>query len=120
MIIAFRFVLQRQQRGKLTAVFVQSVLIFSFHLQENIKPEIRYPPMRDALNATGVPIFFSMCEWGVDNPYEWAPTVGNSWRSTGDISDNWKRSVVSTKKNKFPAENTHADDTVFTGLEKSA
>ncbi len=24
-------------------------------------PEIRYPPMRDALNATGRPIFFSMC-----------------------------------------------------------
>ncbi len=25
------------------------------------KPEVRYPPMRDALNATGRPIFFSMC-----------------------------------------------------------
>ncbi len=24
-------------------------------------PEVRYPPMRDALNATGRPIFFSMC-----------------------------------------------------------
>jgi len=34
-------------------------------------------------------ILFSMCEWGVDNPASWATTVGNSWRTTGDISDNW-------------------------------
>ena len=30
---------------------------------DNISPKIRYPPMRDALTATGAPIFFSMCEW---------------------------------------------------------
>jgi len=52
-------------------------------------PEKRYPVMRDALNATGRDIFFSMCEWGVDNPATWAPAVGNSWRTTGDIGDNW-------------------------------
>ncbi len=55
--------------------------------------------MRDALNATGVPIFFSMCEWGVDNPYEWAPAVGNSWRSTGDIGDNWKSMMANIHMN---------------------
>jgi len=55
----------------------------------NTPPEQRYPVMRDALNDTGRPIFFSMCEWGVDNPATWAPLVGNSWRTTGDISDNW-------------------------------
>lgn len=52
-------------------------------------PMVRYPVMRDALNATGHLIFFSMCEWGVDNPATWAPAVGNSWRTTGDISDSW-------------------------------
>jgi len=57
---------------------------------DDSKPEVRYPVMRDALNATGRPIFYSMCEWGVDNPASWAPEVGNSWRTTGDISDNWK------------------------------
>lgn len=36
---------------------------------------VRYPVMRDALNATGRQIFFSMCEWGVDNPATWAPEV---------------------------------------------
>ena len=53
------------------------------------KPETRYPVMRDSLNATGRPIFYSMCEWGVDNPATWAGNVGNSWRTTPDISDNW-------------------------------
>jgi len=57
---------------------------------DGTKPEVRYPPMGDALNASGRPIFFSMCEWGVDQPALWAPNVGNSWRTTGDISDNWK------------------------------
>lgn len=55
----------------------------------NINPETRYPVMRDALNKTGKSIFYSMCEWGQDNPATWAPLVGNSWRTTGDISDNW-------------------------------
>ncbi|CAF3315848.1 unnamed protein product [Rotaria socialis] len=53
-------------------------------------PEVRYPVMRDALNASGRSIFYSMCEWGVDKPALWAPNVGNSWRTTGDISDKWK------------------------------
>ena len=53
------------------------------------KPETRYPVMRDALNATGRPIFFSMCEWGVDLPAGWVREVGNSWRTTIDIEDTW-------------------------------
>eukprot|EP01137_Pigoraptor_chileana_P021820 Opistho-2@86001 len=52
-------------------------------------PEKRYPVMRDALNKTGRPIFFSMCEWGVDDPAKWSAAVGNSWRTTGDIEDTW-------------------------------
>ncbi|XP_056169432.1 alpha-galactosidase 3-like isoform X2 [Syzygium oleosum] len=54
-----------------------------------IKPEERYPPMRDALNATGRTIFYSLCEWGVDDPALWAGKVGNSWRTTDDINDSW-------------------------------
>lgn len=45
--------------------------------------------MRDALNATGRPILFSMCEWGINNPGAWAPEVANSWRTTPDIRDEW-------------------------------
>ena len=54
-------------------------------------PEVRYPIMSLALNESGRSIFFSMCEWGTDDPAYWAPYVGNSWRTTGDISDNWAR-----------------------------
>ena len=50
----------------------------------------RYTVMRDALNKTGRHIFYSMCSWGVDDVSTWGKDVGNSWRTTGDISDNWK------------------------------
>jgi len=46
-----------------------------------------YGQIRDALNATGRPIFFSLCGWN----YWYAPvgyTLGNSWRIDGD-GDNW-------------------------------
>ena len=49
----------------------------------------RYTAMRDALAATGRPIVYSICEWGVNDPWTWAGSVGNLWRTTGDISDNW-------------------------------
>ncbi|XP_051142878.1 alpha-galactosidase 3-like [Andrographis paniculata] len=54
-----------------------------------IDPEKRYPPMRDALNASGRTMFYSLCEWGVHDPAVWAGKVGNSWRTTNDINDSW-------------------------------
>ncbi|KAJ8537201.1 hypothetical protein K7X08_035602 [Anisodus acutangulus] len=48
-----------------------------------------YPPMRNALNATGRTIFYALCEWGVDDPALWAGKIGNSWRTTDDINDTW-------------------------------
>ncbi|XP_041025135.1 alpha-galactosidase 3 [Juglans microcarpa x Juglans regia] len=54
-----------------------------------IKPEERYPPMRDALNGTGRTIFYSICDWGEDDPALWAGKLGNSWRTTDDINDSW-------------------------------
>jgi len=55
-----------------------------------LPPKFRYPRMRDALNKTGRPIYYSLCEWGQDDPWDWAADVGNSWRTTGDISDKWE------------------------------
>jgi len=60
----------------------------------NLPPQPRYEAMRDALNATGRPIFFSICNWGWDHPETWAGPVGNSWRTTTDINDGW-HSVLS-------------------------
>jgi alpha-galactosidase len=52
-----------------------------------------YSNMRDALYAAGRPIVFSICEWGTSKPWEWAGTVGNLWRTTGDISDSWNSMI---------------------------
>ncbi|CAN4102374.1 unnamed protein product [Withania somnifera] len=54
-----------------------------------LPPQKRYPPMRDALNATGRSIFYALCEWGIDDPALWAGQIGNSWRTTDDINDTW-------------------------------
>jgi len=49
----------------------------------------RYTAMHDALEQTGRPIVYSICEWGQSQPWEWAADVGHLWRTTGDITDNW-------------------------------
>ena len=56
-------------------------------------PEVRYPVMRDALLKQNRPIFYSMCEWGVNDPAKWAAPVGNSWRTTGDIFNSWNSMI---------------------------
>ena len=49
-----------------------------------------YQKMSDALKATGRPIVFSLCQYGWDSTWEWAPALGgNSWRTTGDINAHW-------------------------------
>jgi alpha-galactosidase len=51
-----------------------------------------YQKMNEALKATGRPIVFSLCQYGWDAVWEWAPSVGgNMWRTTGDINDHWDR-----------------------------
>ncbi|MGD0731478.1 MAG: glycoside hydrolase family 27 protein [Terracidiphilus sp.] len=51
-----------------------------------------YDKMNKALKATGRPIVFSLCQYGWDASWEWAPSVGgNLWRTTGDISPHWDR-----------------------------
>jgi alpha-galactosidase len=56
---------------------------------EGLDAKTQYTKFRDALAASGRPIVFSICEWGSNAPWEWAPAVGNLWRTTGDISDRW-------------------------------
>ncbi|KAI4115226.1 MAG: hypothetical protein LQ338_007887 [Usnochroma carphineum] len=51
----------------------------------------RYNAMSEALNKTGRPIFYSMCNWGRDYPWNWAQTMANSWRMSGDVYDSFDR-----------------------------
>lgn len=57
---------------------------------EGIDPVDRYPKMTRALMNAGRPIFFSLCDWGDQHPATWGYQVGNSWRTTADIQDNWE------------------------------
>ena len=51
-----------------------------------------YVKMANALRTTGRPIVFSLCQYGWDAPWEWAPELGgNLWRTTGDITPRWDR-----------------------------
>ena len=51
-----------------------------------------YEKMHQALVATGRPIVFSMCQYGLNNVWHWGPEVGgNLWRTTGDINDHYSR-----------------------------
>ncbi len=56
---------------------------------EGLDPEVQYVKFRDAIAAASHPIVFSLCNWGVKAPWRWGAKTGNSWRTTGDISDNW-------------------------------
>jgi alpha-galactosidase len=51
-----------------------------------------YEKMDKALKATGRPIVFSLCQYGWDAVWEWAPALGgNLWRTTDDINPHWDR-----------------------------
>ncbi|OJT12590.1 Alpha-galactosidase [Trametes pubescens] len=51
----------------------------------------RFNNMSRALNATGRPILYSMCNWGEDGPWNFAVDIANSWRISGDIHDDFDR-----------------------------
>ena len=68
-------------------------LKYDWCFTDDINPKGAYILMRDALAATGRPIFFSMCEWGTSQPWLWASEVGNSWRSTGDIGVSFRENI---------------------------
>ena len=71
-----------------------------------------YITMARALQATGRPILFSLCEWGNHQPWLWADGVGEMYRATGDITANfdkdkhmgsWTALSVMTIVDKMPA-----------------
>jgi len=76
---------------------------------DNTPAEVEIGIMRDALNASGRPIFFSICgthqqvvmcfiyifslEGGAGGD-ALATTLGNSWRTTTDIQDYWSSMIA--------------------------
>jgi Alpha galactosidase A/Alpha galactosidase C-terminal beta sandwich domain len=60
---------------------------------ENLDPAVQYAEIARAIARaeaiTGHRLYFSICEWGKNSPWTWAPDVGGSpadiWRTSGDI-----------------------------------
>jgi alpha-galactosidase len=58
-----------------------------------------YQKMGDALEASGRPIVYSLCEYGMGEVEKWGPEVGgNLWRTTGDIRDEWESMIANVEK----------------------
>ena len=59
-------------------------------VQLGLTPSTQYAQVRDSISKataqTGHPMAFSVCEWGVADPWNWGPSTGNSWRTSNDIS----------------------------------
>lgn len=56
---------------------------------QGLDQQTMYTTMRNALLLSGRPMVFSICEWGSSKPWLWAQSVGNLWRTSGDIADAW-------------------------------
>eukprot|EP00929_Paragymnodinium_shiwhaense_P065002 TRINITY_DN32633_c0_g1_i1.p1 TRINITY_DN32633_c0_g1~~TRINITY_DN32633_c0_g1_i1.p1 ORF type:complete len:453 (+),score=99.34 TRINITY_DN32633_c0_g1_i1:38-1360(+) len=68
-------------------------------------PEDTYPKMAAALNKTGRPIHFNLCEWGKDDPFKWAPKIAQSWRATYDHTGVWSSTKeIIEQRSKIPKE----------------
>ena len=83
-----------------------------YHMGRFGTPKIsfdRYKVMWDAINATGRPMLYSLCNWGEDYSHtvsitmntinldtslitlQWGMSIANSWRMSGDIYDSFSR-----------------------------
>ncbi|MCR4409138.1 MAG: NPCBM/NEW2 domain-containing protein [Candidatus Saccharicenans sp.] len=57
---------------------------------EGKDPRVAYKKFGEAISRAPRDIVFSICNWGVEKPWEWGESVGgNLWRTTGDITDTW-------------------------------
>ncbi|KAK1830493.1 glycoside hydrolase superfamily [Podospora conica] len=59
------------------------------YTNRGVKSYEYYPVMRDALERTGRPVLYSICQWGRDEVWKWGRGVGNLWRVTEDITNDW-------------------------------
>lgn len=61
--------------------------------KEKLDPAVQYAEIARAIEKvqaqTGHRLYFSICEWGKNSPWTWAPNVGGApadiWRTSGDI-----------------------------------
>ncbi|KAL0959538.1 hypothetical protein HGRIS_011251 [Hohenbuehelia grisea] len=66
----------------------------------------RYTRMADAIadlakTSGKPPMILSLCEWGRAEPWLWGRTLGQSWRTTGDIEPTWEAITAIINQNSF-------------------
>lgn len=63
--------------------------------KENLDPAVQYAEISRAISRaeviTGHRLYYSICNWGKQSPWTWAPNIGgvtaDIWRTSGDIVD---------------------------------
>ncbi|KAL0065476.1 hypothetical protein AAF712_007540 [Marasmius tenuissimus] len=56
----------------------------------------------DLAKSTGrEPILFSLCQWGREQPWLWARRLGQTWRTTDDVSEGWSSIASIINENSF-------------------
>lgn len=57
--------------------------------KEKLNAKNAYQAISDSIKKataqTGRPMVFSVCNWGVDDPWNWAPSFSTMWRTSTDI-----------------------------------
>jgi len=59
------------------------------HLNDGILAVESFTKMSNALKASGRDIVFSISEYGLFKPHEWAPEITQLWRTTDDLFARW-------------------------------
>ena len=67
----------------------------------------RYTAMQNAIAATGRPMVFSLCNWGEEDVASWGGSVGNLWRTTGDINASYASMLSNFHQNVTLAAGAH-------------
>lgn len=60
------------------------------HLNDGLLAKETFSKMARELNRTGREIVYSISEYGLFNPHEWAPEFTQMWRTTDDLFANWE------------------------------
>jgi alpha-galactosidase len=71
----------------------------NIYKNEQLPLQAVYQKMGDALEHSGRPMVYSLCEYGWGGVEIWGPAVGgNLWRTTGDIRDEWSSMIDNVEK----------------------
>jgi alpha-galactosidase len=92
--------LQSQRIRELTEELDGLIELIPKKKRDAIQHELFVRPYKvfgEALRAVDRDIVYSLCQYGMGNPGEWAPSIGgNLWRTTRDITPRWPaiRSII--------------------------